>query len=75
MKVKALVEKREDLKSQMQELLDNAEKETRALTNEEIEKFDACEREIKNIDETLEREEKKNNMENKVTEEMTLEQR
>lgn len=75
MKLKALIEKREDLKSEMQELLIKAEKEQRALTNEEIEKFDNAEKEIKNIDETLQREEQKNKMENKVNEDLTLEQR
>lgn len=75
MKLKALIEKREDLKSEMQELLSKAEKEQRALTNEEIEKFDNAEKEIKNIDETLQREEQKNKMENKVNEDLTLEQR
>lgn len=75
MKLKALVEKREDLKNEMQEILSKAEQEQRALTNEEIEKFDNAENEIKNIDATLEREEKQNNMETKVNEDMTLEQR
>ena len=75
MKLKALVEKREDLKSEMQEILSKAGQEQRALTNEEIEKFDNAENEIKNIDATLEREEKQNNMETKVNEDMTLEQR
>lgn len=75
MKLKALVEKREDLKNEMQEILSKAEQEQRALTNEEIEKFDNAENEIKNINATLEREEKQNNMETKVNEDMTLEQR
>ena len=59
----------------MQEILSKEEKEQRALTNEEIEKFDNAEKEIKNIDETLQREEQKNKMENKLNEDLTLEQR
>ena len=75
MKLKALFEKREELKEEMQTLLDTAQKETRALTDDEIKKFDECEKEIKNIDLTLEREEQRNKMENKVNEDLTLEQR
>ena len=74
---KGLEEKREDLKAQMTALLDGAKKEERALSDDEVAKFDELEKEIRNIDETIEREDKVNKMEEKrkVTDEMTLEQR
>ena len=76
MNVKALEEKRNDLAEQMNALLDTAKAEERAMTSEEIEKFDSLEAEIKNIDKTIEREEKRNNMENTETKvELTVEER
>ena len=65
MNIKGLEEKRNDLKSQMSEMLETAKTETRALTEEEVSKFDELEKEIQNIDATIEREEKMNNMEEK----------
>lgn len=65
MNLKGLEEKRNDLKSQMTEMLETAKTETRALNEEEVSKFDELEREVKDIDATIEREEKLNNMENK----------
>lgn len=76
MNIKGLEEKRVDLKSQLEELLDTAKKEERAMTSEEIDKFDELEKEIVNIDKTIEREEKRNTMENTVEKvEVTVEER
>lgn len=63
---KGLEEKRNDLTSQMTALVDTAKAEERAMTEEEVSKFDELEREIKNIDDTIEREEKIENMEERV---------
>lgn len=76
MNIKGLEEKRNDLADQMNALLDNAKKEERAMTSEEITKFDELETEINNIDKTIEREEKRNSMENtEVKKEVTIEER
>lgn len=63
MNIKGLEEKRNDLKSQMTTMLETAKTEERALNEEEVSKFDEMEKEIKNIDATIEREEKIENME------------
>ena len=74
--IKALEERRTDLVDQMNTLLDIAKNETRAMTSEEITQFDALESEIKNIDETIEREERRNAMENnEIKTEVTVEER
>ena len=44
---KGLLEKRNDLKSEMSSMLENAKAEVRALTQEEVAKFDKIENEIK----------------------------
>ena len=76
MNIKGLEEKRNDLKGQMNAMLDNAKAEERAMTSEEITKFDELETEIKNIDETIKREEKRNSMENKeIKKDVTVEER
>lgn len=76
MNIKALEEKRNDLKTQMETLLDNAKAEERAMSSEEITKFDELENEIKNIDETIKREEKRSMLENKeIKKEETIEER
>ena len=76
MNIKGLEEKRIDLKGQMEALLDNAKNEERAMTSEEINKFDELETEIKNIDATIEREEKRNMEENKeIMKDVTVEER
>lgn len=76
MNIKALEERRNDLKGQMEALLDAAKAETRAMTTEEINKFDEFETEVKNIDATIEREEKRNMNENKeIKTEATVEER
>lgn len=60
---KGLEEKRNDLKSQMTEMLNTAKAEERAMNEDEVSKFDELEKEIRNIDATIEREEKIENME------------
>ena len=76
MNIKGLEEKKVDLADQMNALLDTAKKEERAMTSEEINKFDELENEIKNIDKTIEREEKRNTMENtEVKKDVTVEER
>ena len=76
MNIKALEEKRNDLKTQMEAMLDTAKAEERAMSSDEINKFDELENEIKNIDETIKREEKRNMLENKeVKQELTIEER
>ena len=54
--LKALLEKRADLHNQMQALVTTADTETRAMNEEETAKFDALEKEIKDIDATIEME-------------------
>lgn len=77
MNIKALEEKRNDLKAQMEAMLDTAKAEERAMSSEEISKFDELENEIKNIDETIKREEKRSMLENKEVkkDELTIEER
>ena len=76
MNIKGLEERRNDLKDQMEALLDTAKKEERAMTSEEINKFDELETEINNIDKTIEREEKRNSMENtEIKKDVTVEER
>ena len=79
MNIKGLEEKRNDLTSQMTALLDNAKAEERAMTEDEVANFDNLEKEIRNIDATIEREEKMNNMEEKQVKveerELTMEER
>lgn len=76
MNIKGLEERKIDLKSQMTTLLDNAKTEKRAMTSEEITKFDELENEFKNINETIEREEKRNMIENKeIKKDVTVEER
>ena len=76
MNIKGLEEKRNDLRGQMEALLDTAKAEERAMTSEEITEFDKLENEIKNIDATIEREEKRNMNENKeITKDLTVEER
>ena len=79
MNIKGLEEKRNDLKSQLNSMLETAKAEERAFNEEEVSKFDEIEKEIKNIDATIEREEKVNNMEEKQVKmeerELTVEER
>lgn len=62
---KGLEEKRNDLKQEMADLVANSKKENRAMNENEVSRFDAIEKEIKEIDDTLEREDKVNSMEEK----------
>lgn len=65
---KELLEQRQDFKDEMEKILNFAKAENRAMNNEEVSKFDELEKSIRNIDATLEREEKINNMEIKKIE-------
>lgn len=56
--MKKLIEKRAALKAEMQLILDTASKEERAVSDEEAEKFDELESEIRAIDKTIERNKK-----------------
>ena len=68
MSEKELIEKRNDLQSKMEGILNKAKIENREMNEEEIKNFDDTEKEIKNIDATLERMDKINKMENKKVE-------
>ena len=59
MNLKALEERRVDLQTQMATILSTAKAEKRSLTSTEEKDFTDCETEIREIDETIEREEKK----------------
>ena len=61
---KRLEEKRNDLYQEMTNLVQNAEKENRSMNDDETKEFDALEKEINEIDATLERAKKINSMEN-----------
>ena len=63
MNEKQLKEKRNELQSKMEEILNKAKIENRAMNDEEIKNFDDVEKEIKNIDATLDRYDKINKME------------
>lgn len=56
--LKALTEKRAEKQTEMERLLKLAETENRAMSGEETAAFDACEQEIRAIDETVAREER-----------------
>ena len=55
MKLKALMEKREELQGVMDALVSTADTEERAMTEEETTRFDEAEKEIRAIDETIAR--------------------
>lgn len=61
---KSLEEKRNDLQEEMTNLVENSKKENRAMNDSEVSRFDEIEKEIGEIDATIEREDKLNNMEN-----------
>lgn len=65
MNEKALLEKRQDLKDELESLLNTAKAENRAMNESEIAKFDELEKSIKDIDQTLKRKELLDNMEEK----------
>ena len=60
--LKKLMERREELKKKRAELVDAADNEERAMTEEETKDFDAAEKEIKEIDATIAREERARNI-------------
>ena len=68
MNEKELIEKRNDLQSKMEGILNTAKVENREMNEEEIKNFDDTEKEIKNIDATLDRMAKMNKMENRKVE-------
>jgi HK97 family phage major capsid protein len=65
MELKKLQEQRADLQTELESLLNTAKTEERAMTGEEIAKFDDIEMKIKAIDGTIEREERARGMEKK----------
>lgn len=56
--LKALMERREELRQNMENLVSTADTECRAMTEEEAAQFDAAENELRAIDATIEREER-----------------
>lgn len=66
MTIKALLEKKEDLKAKMKGIVDAAKAENRELTEDEIKNFDETEKSIKDIEKTIERMEKVENLEAKT---------
>jgi HK97 family phage major capsid protein len=59
--LKALNEKRNEKVAEMQSILDKAKEEKRAMTEEEMEQFNALENEISNLDATIEAEKRASN--------------
>lgn len=57
-KLKALLEKRAEYQQTMDNLVNTADTENRAMTEEEVAQFDAAEKELRAIDETIAREER-----------------
>lgn len=74
MNEKELIEKRNDLQTKMEGILNKAKIENRAMNEDEIKNFDEMEKEIKNIDSTLERNERINKMECKIEDKQGLTQ-
>ena len=56
--LKKLMERRAELKKQLDDLVAKADAEERAMSEDETKEFDAAEKEIKEIDATLDREER-----------------
>ena len=65
-KLKASMEKRDELQQKMDSLVSKADQETRAMTDEEVAEFDAAEKEIRAIDETIARDERARSAEKKT---------
>lgn len=59
--LKALIEKRNEKVAEMQSILDKAKEEKRAMTEEEMAQFNALEKEIKELDATIEAEKRASN--------------
>lgn len=66
MNEKELLEKRQDLKENMEKILNTAKAENRFMNETEVKDFDEAEKSIKDIDATLERMSKVNKIENKM---------
>lgn len=62
MKLKALIEKRAELQAAMEALVNHADTENRAMSEEEIAQFDTTEKELRAIDETISRAERARNI-------------
>lgn len=62
--LKVLEEQRAELQSQMEEMLNSAKTEERAMSEDEMAKFDECETKIKAIDATIEAEKRAADLEN-----------
>ncbi|UWG96788.1 phage major capsid protein [Dehalobacter sp. DCM] len=73
--LKALIEKRAELQTEMDSYVTKADTEQRAMTAEEITKFDAAEQAIKDIDATIAREERARATEKKEFKEEKTEER
>lgn len=74
--MKKLLEKRAELQDEMDVILNTAETENRAMTEDEVKRFDAIEAEIRAIDVTLEKKDTARKTENRAnTEEKTVEER
>ena len=63
---KALMEKRAELQQAMEALVNSADVESRAMSEEETARFDAAEKEIRAIDDTVAREERARKLEQKM---------
>lgn len=63
---KALMEKRAELQQAMEALVNSADVESRAMSEEETAQFDAAEKEIRAIDDTVAREERARKLEQKM---------
>jgi HK97 family phage major capsid protein len=77
-KLKKLLERRAELQAQLEKLVSTADTENRAMSEDEIKDFDAAEKEIKEIDETVAREERARNIptqKTQIPENKTIEER
>lgn len=66
MNIKALLEKKEDLKAKMKGIVDIAKADDRELTEDEVKNFDELEKSIKDVESTIERMKKVEDMETKI---------
>ncbi|MBR5306077.1 MAG: phage major capsid protein [Oscillospiraceae bacterium] len=74
--MKKLIEKRAELQDEMDVLLNKAETENRAMTDEEVKRFDEIEAEINAIDVTIAKKDKARSMERRANpDETTVEER
>ena len=64
--MKELLEKRNNLLDEMEKIMTQAKTETRALNEEEEKRYDEIEKEIANLDKTIEKEEKRQKLEKKT---------